>query len=256
MSPQEFADYLSVLLGRRISPGDWVRLTSGQQARAGGWLAERGVTIADLRSRLASSFQPNALLDDATIAILSGPPGLSPRAIIDATPSDLRIGIDIQRVDELLPADAGFDLKASGEVTAMFTLKEISYAQSRPSPLDTLSGLFAAKEALRKCDAALLALPLREVEVLPDATGRPEFPGYSLSISHSGDFAIAVAAALYVRGPPAVSSPGLGSPPTATQPPAAPQSVKRFILKTAIVTIALLVGLLSLQWLGGFRITL
>jgi phosphopantetheinyl transferase (holo-ACP synthase) len=256
MDSQEFADYLSQLLGRRILPGDWVRLTSGQQARAGGWLVERGVTVADLRSRLASSFQPSALHDDASIAVPSVPPALSPRAIIGATPADLRIGIDIQRIDEILPADAGFDLKASGEVTAMFTLKEISYAQSRPAPLDTLSGLFAAKEALRKCDAALLALPLREVEVLPDATGRPEFPGYALSISHSGNFAIAVAAALCVREPAAVADLGSSSPPIADRPPVAPQSMKRFILKTAIVTIALLVGLLSLQWMGGFRITL
>ena len=65
MDPQEFTDYLSMLLGRRISSEDWVRLTSGQQARAGGWLVEHGITFADLRSRLSTSFQPSSLLDDA-----------------------------------------------------------------------------------------------------------------------------------------------------------------------------------------------
>jgi phosphopantetheinyl transferase (holo-ACP synthase) len=226
-----------------------VRLTSGQQARAGGWLVEHGITFADLRSRLSTSFQPSSLLDDAGPAVQSFPPPQSQRPKIDGAPVNLRIGIDIQRIDELLPVDPGLDLKASSEVTAIFTMKEISYAQSRPTPLETLGGLFAAKEALRKCDAALLALPLLDVEVLPGVSGQPQFPGFTLSISHSGGFAIAVAAVQRVLGPP--PSPATPSPMPLQM--ASPPSMRRFIVKTAIVTAAVLVGLLSLQWLGSFR---
>src|ERR1700685_3550353 len=102
MERQEFADYLSMLLGRRISLEDWVRLTSGQQARAGGWLVEHGSTIADLRARLSASFQTTSLLDGAGPTLQSFPPSPSRRPKIDGAPVNLRIGIDIQRIDELL----------------------------------------------------------------------------------------------------------------------------------------------------------
>ncbi len=39
MSSQTFVIYLTQLLGRPVSLEDWVRLTSGQQARVAGWLA-------------------------------------------------------------------------------------------------------------------------------------------------------------------------------------------------------------------------
>ena len=254
VSAQDFADYLSQLLDRRISPDDWVRLSSGQQARAGGWLIERGISIADLRSRLSTPFQPTILLEGGTAAVPSAPSGYPERPIERAI-ANLRIGIDIQRIDELLPVDVGFDLKASSELNAIFTLREISYAQSRPTPLETLSGLFAAKEALRKCDATLLALPLAEVEVLPGASGRPEFPGFALSISHSGGFAIAVAAAQLVQHGPAVSVAQTSHPSTLVQPPAASSaSMKRFFVKTAVIAVAVMFGLLTLRWLGAFRL--
>jgi phosphopantetheinyl transferase (holo-ACP synthase) len=254
VSAQDFADYLSQLLGRRISPDEWVRLSSGQQARAGGWLIERGISIADLRSRLSAPFQPTLLLEGRTAAVPSAPSGYSERPI-DRAVANLRIGIDIQRIDEFLPADAGFDLKASSELNAIFTLREISYAQSRPTPLETLSGLFAAKEALRKCDAALLALPLLEVEVLPGASGRPEYPGFALSISHSGGFAIAVAAAQLIQPGPALSVAQTNEASTPIHSPATSQrSMNRFVVKTVIITVALTLSLLTLYWLSAFRL--
>ena len=205
----EFTQYLSRMLGRDLVPDDPLTLTSGQQARAAGWLAERGFAPSELRSRLGGRFTPAGILGEAgTAADRNGsvngngngsamPPGTREAAPAHGpmrhAESGGRLGIDMQRVDELIPADALADPKSSAELTAMFTLREISYAQSRPSPAETLCGLFCAKEALRKCDPALLRLPLTALEILPDEEGRPHFPGYSLSISHSGGFAIAVA---------------------------------------------------------------
>jgi phosphopantetheinyl transferase (holo-ACP synthase) len=252
MTSQDFANYLGQLLGRHVAPDDWVRLSSGQQARAGGWLAERGVGIPDLRNRLSTIFQPATLLNDAGTTNEPATTVAPRRLSLDAAPGSLGVGIDIQRVDELLPASAIFDPKTSTEVTAIFTLREISYAQSRPAPLETLGGLFAAKEALRKCDAALLALPLPEVEILPDASGRPQFPGFALSISHSGGFAIAVALKGTQAPPPAALEPtphfDLSRPQRA-----ASSAVKGFVLKATVVTLAILIGMLGLQWLGALR---
>jgi phosphopantetheinyl transferase (holo-ACP synthase) len=188
----EFTDYLTRMLGRRVGADDALTLTSGQQARAAGWLSERGFAPTQLRAQLSSRFSPAGLLGGA-----SAPPPQErmvprPRPVQERF-SARPVGIDMQQVDEVIPAEALADPKSSAELTAIFTLREISYAQSRPSPRETLCGLFCAKEALRKCDAALLALPLTAIEVLPDEEGRPCFEGYSLSISHSGGFAIAVA---------------------------------------------------------------
>lgn len=108
----------------------------------------------------------------------------------------LDVGIDIQAIDELMAGVANRDdFKGDPELLRLFTMRELSYAQSRPGPSETLAGLFAAKEAMRKClgGASIDAEAFRALEVLPDEYGRPVAAGFSLSISHSGNFAIAVA---------------------------------------------------------------
>jgi len=198
----EFTAYLTRMLGRSVDVDQTLTLTSGQQARAAGWLAERGFAPSQLRKELSAPFTAAGLLSGGCAQV--SPPssvgkrsGSEPRARLQRHATQTlavhEVGIDIQRVDEVIPGDGLSDLKSSGEITATFSLREISYAQSRPSPRETLCGLFCAKEALRKCDAALLALPLTGIEILPDEEGRPCFHGYALSISHSGGFAVAVA---------------------------------------------------------------
>lgn len=209
----EFTQYLSRMLGRDLAADETLTLSSGQQARAAGWLAERGFAPGQLRSLLGGRFTPAGIVGEAGTAGYNGNGSALPHEPQEAAPAHAplhhaesggRLGIDMQRVDELIPADALVDPKSSAELTAMFTLREISYAQSRPSPAETLCGLFCAKEALRKCDPALLRLPLTALEILPDEAGKPRFPGYSLSISHSGGFAIAVAlGGAAARGQPA-----------------------------------------------------
>ncbi len=93
----------------------------------------------------------------------------------------------------------------------IFTDREREYCFSRPNPYVHLAGRFAAKEACMKAlgtglsgsgiDGALL-----EIEVVPEKSGRPSLRlsgwtekigrrkrvnQYTVSISHSGDFAIA-----------------------------------------------------------------
>jgi phosphopantetheinyl transferase (holo-ACP synthase) len=250
MPPQELdaqglAEYLARLLGRPVEVDTLVKLSSGQQARVAGWLAERGFATKRARESLASPFRAAALLghEGGTPKPLAVVAGLKTAA--QGAPADLQIGIDIQRIDELFAATDALDPKASAELKAIFTLREISYAQSRPEVFDTLAGLFAAKEALRKCDPNLLSRALPELEVLPDTAGRPEFPGFSLSISHSGGFAIAVAAALERQEPESHAAAPIPEGPR----PAGRGSWAR----TIAIAAALALALVALGVLGKFH---
>jgi phosphopantetheinyl transferase (holo-ACP synthase) len=249
---EDLIGYLSRLLGRSVALDDMVQLSSGQQARVGGWLVERGFGVAELRVRLSVPFKVASLLTDGGASIPLAPTPPAPRPRIDGVPESLRIGIDIQHLDELLPDHLGKDLKSSSAIRSIFSLREISYAESRPSPLETLGGVFAAKEALRKCDSALLALPLNELEVLPDVSGRPQFTGFAVSISHSGGFAIAVAAMLphYVStaSPTASSSPAL-PPPVQHKPMRDRLNVSRTGLLVILLAALVTSGLFLLKWL-------
>ena len=96
----------------------------------------------------------------------------------------------------------------AGEI---FTDREREYCFSRPDPYVHLAGRFAAKEACLKALGTGLSGSgidgaLREIEVTSGGSGRPELSvsgwtekigrrrkiyQYTVSISHSGDFAVA-----------------------------------------------------------------
>ena len=250
----EIAVYLTRLTGRPVSDGDWVYLSSSQRARMAGWLQEYGISHPELRNILSRRFQPAMLRkagrnEDPSKALMQT--GSKPVASVSNL---LHVGIDIQRVEELVSTEISDDLKSSTEILSIFTLREISYAQSRAEPAETLTGLFAAKEALRKCDGMLLAMPLVNLEILPDEQGRPLYPGFALSISHSGGFAIAVAAKLTS---PQQDAPVVASPREISAPPAysAADGRKPVAFRTFALTAgALLAGglltaaMLSIHW--------
>jgi len=184
-------NYFSKLLNSSIDENTILKLSSGQRARAHAWLKANnfnldginfngGFTIANLMSGLQSYPQPQT--QQEAISTNS-----------DAAPSALNtlIGIDIQSISELFPDGMPSDPKSDPELLAIFTFKELSYAQTKLNPIQTLTGLFAAKEAILKCSKAEISLA--EVEILPGLSGGPYVEGYSISISHSQDYAVAIA---------------------------------------------------------------
>lgn len=107
--------------------------------------------------------------------------------------------------------------RASTFAAATFTPEEIAYSTTAPSrqPARHFAARYAAKEAaLKALDAACgragvqpAAIPLREIEVLRDARGRPSLMLHGaaaelaerarvdralVSLSHDGDYATAV----------------------------------------------------------------
>ena len=100
------------------------------------------------------------------------------------------IGIDIEEIAALPRAT---DFRREAFYTQNFTAGEIAYCILQADPYSSLTGLFAVKEAIVKADGQYRGRPFNTVEIGHSAEGKPEFPGFGLSISHAGGMAVAVA---------------------------------------------------------------
>jgi phosphopantetheine--protein transferase-like protein len=187
-------NYFSKLLNSTVDENTIISLSSGQRARAFAWLKENNLSLND--RKLSSGFCVNDLLG-ITGDLKSSSPIQHKREIhsadiqMPALGASASIGVDIQSVSELFPEALSDDPKSDPELLAIYTRKELSYAQSRLDPAQTLTGLFAAKEAILKC--AQKEINLTNIEILPDRMGRPTVNGFLVSISHSSDYAVAIA---------------------------------------------------------------
>jgi holo-[acyl-carrier protein] synthase len=99
------------------------------------------------------------------------------------------IGIDMEEI-AVLPRAA--DLRKEAFYLQNFTAAEMAYCILQADPYASLAGIWAAKEAIAKADASFRPRPFNTIEIGHSAEGRPEFPGFGLSISHSGGMAVAV----------------------------------------------------------------
>ena len=191
MFTQVTLGYLSKLLNKPLTEGAEISLSSAQKSRVNSWLVNNDISFNE--SALNGKFTINELLTSDGISANKNKPfysGLTSASHkLDA--GNTQVGIDIQRVDELFPKGLSSDPKVDKELIQIFTLKELSYAQAKTDPEGTLTGIFCAKEAIQK--ASNLNASLIEIEVLPDEQGRPQSNGYELSISHSGNYAVAIA---------------------------------------------------------------
>ena len=113
------------------------------------------------------------------------------------TGSDIiSLGVDIESInnfpdDVLLPTGASFRSKTFNPI-------EVAYSLTRLSPLQTLLGIFCAKEATIKCCSNLDRLSFRDIEIIHDSLGRPickilknPKAKFKLSISHTEKYACA-----------------------------------------------------------------
>jgi phosphopantetheinyl transferase (holo-ACP synthase) len=190
MSIQITLEYLSKLLNKPITEGLEITLSSAQKSRLYAWLTKSEILFNE--SVLNGKFTVDQLLCQRIEKMVSQSSDQnSASSLPDVITKELEFGVDIQRVDELFPQKLSYDPKLDEEITHIFTVRELSYAQSKEDPEVTLTGIFCAKEAIQKI--ANDDKNLNEIEVLPDGTGRPTSNGYLLSISHSGNYAFALA---------------------------------------------------------------
>jgi phosphopantetheinyl transferase (holo-ACP synthase) len=107
------------------------------------------------------------------------------------------VGIDIEEVSAM-PEAADF---RSVEFYRMnFAPAEIAYCILQADPYSSFTGLFAAKEALVKADALLKGRLFNNIVIDHTPEGKPLYPGFSLSISHAGGLAVAVAVHEWAAG--------------------------------------------------------
>ena len=94
--------------------------------------------------------------------------------------------------------------KLDPRLSKWFTVDELDYCFGRNPPNNSLAGKFAAKEAVIKIlsNQGINISHLREIEILNDESGKPFVNSsplehihdkISLSISHDGGFAVAIA---------------------------------------------------------------
>lgn len=110
----------------------------------------------------------------------------------------ISVGIDIESinsfpVDAMLPSGVAFRSRT-------FCPKEIAYASTKYSPIQTLLGIFCAKEAVIKCFTGEKRLTFRDIVITHDSKGRPVCNvrnqvgfEFKVSISHSSDYSCAFA---------------------------------------------------------------
>ncbi len=97
------------------------------------------------------------------------------------------IGIDIQLISDLPQTD---DYWEDEFYKTKFTKEEIGYCLTRKNPVMSFAGIYACKEAIIKCNQVV---DVSQINILHDPNNKPVFANFNLSISHSGDYAIAIA---------------------------------------------------------------
>jgi len=104
--------------------------------------------------------------------------------------SSLQVGTDIE---DIINMPVATDYREHRFYTDNFSQKEISYCILQADPRASFAGKFALKEAIIKADNSYMKVPFKDIEILNDKNGKPVFKGFSLSVSHAKNQAIAIA---------------------------------------------------------------
>jgi len=173
--------YILKLVGEDIYEIDELSLSSAQKSRIASWCEDNEIKTPDLNNK---TFWRDPISLNKEITILKNESNLSSNNI------GISVGVDIQKISEFFPEKKILS-KNDDSLCGIYTKNELSYAESKESPRDTLAGIFAAKESIFKC-LNIHKKNWSEIEI-KYTENKPTHHGFALSISHSGDFAIAIA---------------------------------------------------------------
>jgi phosphopantetheinyl transferase (holo-ACP synthase) len=171
--------YILKLADQDIYELEEISLSSAQKSRVASWCDANNIETPDLNN---SSFWKNSINTKESLK--------SQKEYNSNNFSGLLSGVDIQKVSEFFPDLEKFS-KNDKNLLGIFTKTELSYAESKSNTRETLAGIFAAKESIFKC-SNIEKRNWSEIE-LKYKNGKPEYKGYTISISHSGEYAIATA---------------------------------------------------------------
>ncbi|HXB95255.1 MAG TPA: 4'-phosphopantetheinyl transferase superfamily protein [Puia sp.] len=100
------------------------------------------------------------------------------------------LGIDIE---ETAAMPRTTDFRKEGFYTLNFSAEEIAYCILQADPYVSFTGLFAAKEAIVKAGGRRRGEPFHTIRITHSPEGRPLYPGFAISISHTPGLAVAAA---------------------------------------------------------------
>jgi phosphopantetheine--protein transferase-like protein len=156
-------------------------------------LAEQGVVVEDywdiknvgaLLQRMNGSLSSKGGMPD-TFAVIT--PGVDETTASDESTA---IGIDMELINSMPRVS---DFREDAFYTMNFSATEIAYCILQQDAYASFAGLFAAKEAIVKAGNEYMNRPFNTIVIDHLQGGKPVHNEFTLSISHSGEFAIAVA---------------------------------------------------------------
>jgi len=188
-SKDDIAQYLALFLTQQINENTRISLSSAQKIKFHTWLTSNSFKFNE--NLLVNSFTISELIEsgDKFTSSLNSKVTAIGHTELKLDNKETKIGIDIQSVSEFYSSEFPTDPKSDPYFQKIFTIREISYAQARGNTLQTLIGIFCAKEAIIKCDGG----DFNKIEINHDPNGKPTHPLYTISISHSVDYVIAIA---------------------------------------------------------------
>jgi phosphopantetheine--protein transferase-like protein len=103
------------------------------------------------------------------------------------------VGVDMEQVENLPDA---IDFWEDSFYVENFSKEEIAHCVIKKYPKESFAGIYACKEALIKADNTLKSRSsFSQIEILFNKDGKPYYPNFSISISHSNGTCIALAIA-------------------------------------------------------------
>lgn len=149
-------------------------------------LAEAGYRVNDFLSvKTVGQLRANVSGDSNDD---NAPPSLPKSTMVPLESST--VGVDIEFIDNLPVA---VDYRSDGFYLDNFSPYEISYCLLKENPRASFAGLFAAKEAIFKLDNRFSRIPFSQIEIVHNEAGRPMYGTFDISISHAGEYAVAIA---------------------------------------------------------------
>jgi len=115
---------------------------------------------------------------------------IMPISAADKSGSGMEIGIDIENITNFPNVN---DYREDPFYKTHFTANEISYCILKPVPIESFAGLFCLKEAICKTNEAFRKISFNQIEITHTPEGKPIYPGYGLSVSHTKEVATGVA---------------------------------------------------------------
>lgn len=142
-------------------------------------------TFADLSKQLIRHAGERAEINNSSASV----PALNEQQQNDSQEL-LQVGVDTELIEQF---DYHPDVTKDEFYKNTFSPNEIEYCIRQRNPRASFVGLFSLKESIVKADNSLIGKKFNKIEISHSAQGRPIYPGFSLSVSHSDVHVVSVA---------------------------------------------------------------